>query len=209
MHQSIKQTVPPFPQPLDIVTLANYLRSDPDEDSESLALLSAQAAEEVERITGRVPLLSTYRLQQSAWVETESPRYSATADQSLASRSLEIPRTPLLEVTSVKYYDADGVQQTLSADSYIVCTDAEPGIIYLKSEYEWPELADRPDAVEIIFTAGISTTVQSIPARMKQAMLLLCRYYYAGGTPNEGDMGSDEERAMHILEGLKVGGWVK
>lgn len=198
---SIVRTIAPVFSPLDLEALANYLRVDAQEDVTHLEHLAAQAADEVERLTGRVLLSSTYRLSQDNW-PTDAIGYYL--------RAIELPRTPLLTVTSVKYYDEADVLQTLDSAQYIVCTDSEIGQVYLKAAYTWPDLSERPDAVQVLFTAGHATQVSEVPARLKMAMLLLCRYYYAGGTPNDRiEKADDYEKAMDILAGQKVGGWVQ
>lgn len=207
MEQSIVRTIQAAIQPLDIESVANYLRTDGDAEGEHLDDLINMAAAEVERITGRVMLSSTFRLQQATWVDALQAKYTPPVGQERLPHTLELPRTPLRTVTSVKYYDTDNVQQTLDAAQYIVCTDLEPGLVYLKSENDWPALAERPDAVQVIFTAGHGTTLAEIPARLKMAMLLLCREYYAGGSPNTSSTSSDAMRAMDIINGYKVGGW--
>jgi uncharacterized phiE125 gp8 family phage protein len=209
VNQSIVQSVAPILLPLDLVSVANYLRTDPDEDGDALEQLIAQAAAEVERLTGRVCLASTYRLQQSDWTEIPAGPHWASPSREPRPRTLELPRTPLIAVTSVKYYDQDGTQQTLDPSRYIVCPDLEPGLIYLNADLSWPTLQVRPDAVQVIFTAGHSTTVAAVPALLKQAMLLLCRFYYGGGTPNDDTaILNDYQKAENILTGQKVGGWV-
>jgi uncharacterized phiE125 gp8 family phage protein len=62
---------------------------------------------------------------------------------------------PLISVTSVKYLDTSGVEQTLSTDVYGVDTVSEPGRVYLKSAQTWPEVqADTPNVVTIRYQAG-------------------------------------------------------
>lgn len=208
MNLSIVKTIAATPDPVDLATVSAYLRADLDipSEAEHLQLLIAQAANEVERITGRVLLSSTFRQSQSDW--SEFPDNYLHNRNSLRSRALELPRSPLLTVTSVKYYDEDGEQQTVSSDNYLVCTDLEPGQIYFKTDFDLPVLQTRPDAVQVVFTAGHATTIGNIPPRLKMAMLLLCREYYAGGSPNA-ESGDDYNRAMLILNGEKVGGWTR
>ena len=61
---------------------------------------------------------------------------------------------PLATVTSVKYYDVNNAQQTLSSANYIVDTTGTFGIIQLKENQSWPSIYGRTDAVEVIFTCG-------------------------------------------------------
>lgn len=51
---------------------------------------------------------------------------------------VELPRPPLDSITSVKYYDEDGVQQTLDASKYLVTSGRDPGVVYPAPGEQWP-----------------------------------------------------------------------
>lgn len=85
-----------------------------------------------------------------------------------------INKFPISSIDSIKYYDSDNAQQTLSTSDYIAFIVAKPAHIYItstKSTYV------RPDAVEINFTAGY-TTADAVDEQAKQAVLLLTRHLY-------------------------------
>lgn len=199
LKTALRKIDPATALPLDIERVANYLRTDLSEDLLGLESLLERAAEEVERFTGKALINATYRYTLSDWPKTVN---------GYVSRIIELPRSPLVSVSSVQYYDADNVLQTLSTDSYAVGLDFEPGCIYLNKEYEWPEIYERLDAVQIVFVAGAGTDPNAISASVKQAMLLLCRAEFAGGNPNTNASSEDDVRAaMRILDGQRVTGW--
>lgn len=196
---TLKLVTPNKALPLDLSRVANYLRTDLSDDVEGLELLIARAAEEAERYTGRAMLNGTYRYTLSAW-----PKNAA----GYVSRIIELPRSPLVSVTSVQYYDDTNTLVTLSTSQYIVATDFEPGCIYLQTDYDWPELTERPDAVQITFVAGSGTKPVDVSPSLRQAMLLLCRAEYAGGNPNTSASPEDDMKAANrILDTQKAGGW--
>jgi uncharacterized phiE125 gp8 family phage protein len=84
-----------------------------------------------------------------------------------------LPRAaPLQSVTSVKYYDTSGVQQTLSASTYQVDTFSEPGRILLAPNQVWPSVqAGRALAVEVLYVVGW-TSADNIPADILEAIYL-------------------------------------
>lgn len=81
---------------------------------------------------------------------------------------------PLQSVTSVKYYDTNGTQQTLSASIYTVDTSSRPGRVALAADQSWPELQSNRLAsrVEIIYVAGY-TAPNLIPPSVLQGMRIL------------------------------------
>jgi uncharacterized phiE125 gp8 family phage protein len=62
---------------------------------------------------------------------------------------------PLASVTSVQYYDASGVLQTLSTDTYDVDTLSEPGCVRLKPDQVWPQTqVGKALAVQVVYVVG-------------------------------------------------------
>lgn len=184
---------------LDLEAVSSYIRTDLDQDVEEIQLLIQRADEAVERRSSRALLTSTYRSYFSFW---------PTLSTDTVSRVLELPRSPLVSVASVKYYDTDNVLQTIAASNYIVCTDTEPGLVFFVSDYDLPELFTRPDAIQVVFTSGYGTSPTSVPASLRQAMLLLIRHENPSGDPNSrGNKLSDHDAAMNIIDSYKVGGW--
>ena len=81
---------------------------------------------------------------------------------------------PLASVTSVKYYDASGVQQTLATTYYLVDTLSEVGRVCLAPLQSWPSVqADRPLAVEIIYVLGYATAALVPPDIVDAVCLFL------------------------------------
>ena len=184
---------------------ANYLRVDSTAEVGELDSLVYMATEECERYTGRALVSATYRLIMDDWPLAYP--YDAGSRQYTAQMSL--PRTPLVSVESVQYYDENNALQTFSASNYVVVAyDDMPGKIALKQDVSWPALYKRPDAVQINFTAGYGTNAYLVPAAIKRAALLLCRHHYAGGNPNTYTTPmTDEQTAYNLLNGYRVAGW--
>jgi uncharacterized phiE125 gp8 family phage protein len=84
---------------------------------------------------------------------------------------------PLQSVTSVKYYDTDGVQQTLSTSYYDTDLLTRPGRVVLKSGQSWPATQSerRNGRVEIIYIVG-QTAVSSVPDLIKQGIRVYVTY---------------------------------
>lgn len=91
------------------------------------------------------------------------------------SAAVRLPLPPLRSVASVRYYDAEGVLQTLSASAYTVDTVSQPGWIALNAGESWPDTADMINAVIVRFEAGYDT----IPQPVKHAALLLIGHWFA------------------------------
>lgn len=95
----------------------------------------------------------------------------------LGLEAIYLPKTPLVSVTHVKYYDTSNVQQTLATSVYKTFTTREPGEIRLKYQQAWPFIYSEGGVVEVRFVAGYGSTA-SVPAGIKQAMLLLVHNWF-------------------------------
>lgn len=100
--------------------------------------------------------------------------YTQTWELSLdvfpCGRTIEIPLPPLQSVMTLKYFDVNNVEQTLSSARYTVDISSEPARIIIDST-GWPDIYDRPNAINIRFVCGYGTE-SAIPASLRAAMLL-------------------------------------
>ncbi len=93
---------------------------------------------------------------------------------------------PLASVSTVTYYDVDGVSQTLASTYYTVDTTSAPGRIVRAPDQDWPAVqSDRLMPVTIQYVVGYSTAA-AIPELIKQGILLYVAYLEAHrmGDPN-------------------------
>lgn len=129
-----------------------------DDDNSHDALLSAlirAAREFAEHYTGRA--LAPVTLE-------------AALDEFPSETYMDLPMPPVSSVTSVKYTDTAGAEQTMSADDYSLSTYGTSRRINLAADAEWPSTDDIADAVRVRFVAGYTTA--ALPKAVKAAMLL-------------------------------------
>ena len=94
---------------------------------------------------------------------------------------IPLPFPPLVSVESIKYYDIDGVQQTLDAGEYRLLTAREPGEICLRYGKTWPDVYDEPDAVQVEYLAGVAALAEDLGPEeewFRQAILLLVQAFW-------------------------------
>lgn len=93
-------------------------------------------------------------------------------------RYIELPLPPVQSVTSVKYVDVDGVTQTMSASLYHVSLTNERARVCLNDGESWPDTDRVLDAVWIEFVTGYGAAASSVPAPLRQGMLMLIGHMY-------------------------------
>lgn len=133
-----------------------------------------------------------------------------TLDWSLASfpasGEIALPRSPLLSVTSVKYLDTAGAEQTLSAAAYHALADDKFSRIERASGASWPAIAAHPRAVTVRWVAGY--TPAACPPAIKQAILLMVAHWYSNREA-AGDARSEMPLAVkYLTDPHKVHGWI-
>jgi uncharacterized phiE125 gp8 family phage protein len=84
---------------------------------------------------------------------------------------VEMPLPRLQSVTSVKYLDANGTEQTVDAGVYRVIT-GERGRIALAVGSAWPTPLYGQGAVTIRFVAGYGSAGSDVPEPIRQAIVL-------------------------------------
>lgn len=101
--------------------------------------------------------------------------WTKTLDEFPEAIRLDYP--PIVSVTSVKYFDVDGVQQTLSNVSYTLDNQSEPGWIVPAYGYIWPDTLQAINAVEVVYVAGYGGAAD-VPQAIKSWMLLMIGHLY-------------------------------
>lgn len=88
-----------------------------------------------------------------------------------------------VSVTSVKYTDGDGAEQTVPDTDYVLDAYSSEGRIVLADGASWPDTGDTTSAVRVRWIAGLS----ECPADVRAAMLLMIGYLYdnRGSVPVE------------------------
>lgn len=87
---------------------------------------------------------------------------------------------PLIEVEAVKYYDADGAQQTLDPAAYEVTAAEYFGEITPLDP--WPSVdVRRRRPVTVEYSAGYGETPESVPANLRAAIILHAATMYEAG----------------------------
>ena len=156
-----------------------------------LKRLLKSARQRVERYTGRALLSQSWKLTLDNF-----PRVDHSGKQ-----VFYLPRPPLISVTSLKYYDDDGVQQTLTdVTDYHVCLQSRPGRIEPAYNTVWPSVRNIAEGVEVIYVAGYGTEASDVPNEFIEAILITVEQLFRFENANE-----LPAAAMALLSSLQVG----
>lgn len=153
---------PPTEEPVSLPNAKSHLRVTSSDEDSLIDNLIRGAREWVENFTERALVTQTW---------------DYTLD-GFATDEIVIPRPPLQSVTSIKYIDPDGVEQTLATSEYVVDTAAARGIVCLAYGKAWPSTRVQANAVTIRFVAGYGAAA-AVPAPIKAACLLMIGELFA------------------------------
>lgn len=116
--------------------------------------------------------------------------------------AIKLRRGPIAEVTSVKYLDATGTQQTLAPADYTVDTASTPGYIVPAYGKAWPTTREQINAVEVEYIAGSA----AVPFALKAWMLLAIGDMYAHREGSTDRPTVPHDFADRLLDPFKVWG---
>ncbi len=156
---SYKQISEPVAEPVSQSLVNNHLAIDHTDND---ALITAQitgARVMAEKHTGLIFGARSFRMSLSCWP---------------GGQRIAFPVEPVASVTSFKYADVNGVQQTIDPANYRLWLDASPPILKLVSGYSYESLdSESPNPLTIEFVAGDDSN----NAMVANAIMLICEYW--------------------------------
>ena len=158
-YSLIESTAPAF-EPITLAEARDQASVDSDVDDALINSYIKAARIYATNINGRGMARATYTLT--------APRFPT---------EFILPRPPFSTVTSIKYYDTNGTQQTLADTVYSVDTGSEPGRVVLAYNQSWPTIRDVYNAVQVVYVSGYASAA-AVPENFKQAMRMLIAHWF-------------------------------
>jgi uncharacterized phiE125 gp8 family phage protein len=156
----------PTYEPISAADVAEYIRVDDlAQDELLLEGMITAARQYLEQYLARPIATQTLEEALTGWANP------IVLDSSLQS------------VTSIKYLDLNGAEQTLASNQYLVDTYSEPAQITPAYNVEFPELYAVPNNVKVRYvagyTSGSSPDLNPMPKPLRFAMMLIIGDLYA------------------------------
>lgn len=173
--------------PVSLDDAKRHLRVVSGELDEYIQSLLLAATEYCEGVTGRALRLSATLTQKYCQWPCNPVRFN---------------RQPVKSVTSVTYYDADNVSQTVSSSNYRLHTSSEAAAyLEIDGDFVKPTLYARDDAVTVTFVAGYSSA-DTVPETAKHAIRMIVGHWFNHNeTVNIGNITSEVPLAAAALLG--------
>ena len=150
-----------------------------DEDEKIKAFVDAatDAIDAYGGLSGRALITQTWRQDFDGFFDWRS-KNAGIFNPADRAPYLRLSIGDVQSVSSITYYDSNNAQQTLSPSVYTVLQDAIGPYVTLQQGQTWPSTAIRDDAVRITWVAGFGNTPDDVPAKYRQAILLLVAQWY-------------------------------
>lgn len=161
----------PAAEPISLAEAKLHARVETTDDDDLISALIAAAREEAEHKTGRALITQTRDLVLDAFPAAE----------------IDLRLPDVQAISSVKYIDPDGVEQTLAASAYSLDADSTPCWLLPAYGTDWPTTLDTANAVRVRFTAGFGATGADVPEpirawiKVRMASLYAQREAHVGG----------------------------
>lgn len=176
---SLKLITGPADTPISLEEAKAHLREDSDDFNDEIEAFIEAATDYCDGpqgFLGRAIIDQTWELTLDSFPGCGWSRHGSTTAE------IKIPMPPLIEIVSIRYDDADGVEQTLATTSYTVDARSEPG--WVLPVGSWPTTFSGINAVRIRFRCGYldqgaSPPEENVPGSIKAAIKLIVGNLYA------------------------------
>lgn len=174
---------PPDEEPVTVDEVRPQLELDLELFDEEIAGLIKAAREYVEKYCNRAIVTQTVELVLERFpAACDAPAVNNLKPVRPLEQFIELPRGRTVSVTSLKYRDGAGAEQTLvEGTDFLVDNVREPGRVHLAPEKSWPSTQRRWDAVRVRYVVG--TSVDEVPKSIKQAIQMLVKQMWINDTP--------------------------
>lgn len=150
-------------------------------------------------LIGSLLLTSRLHIEQALSIALITQQWRLVLDRWTKRNAVEIPLSPLQEVSAVRVRQSPAAFETLMPTTYVVdLASKPPRLVWNGAPRPDPQVA--ANGIEIDFTAGFGATAASVPAPLKHAILMLTAHWYEHRDPIE--VGSTSARIPDAVNDL-------
>ena len=136
-------------------------------------------------MSGNDDLLLVHGVQSAAtqWVEQHIRRSLISQGWELtldcwAYPWVELPRSPILSVSEVRYLDASGAPVVLAPAAYQLDGRSTPGRLAPAFGARWPATINQIAAITISYQAGYGASWNDVPEPIRHAIMMMAAHLY-------------------------------
>jgi len=177
-RHSVKVIEAPQVYPVLLQTLKEYLRLDGSSDDHLLGEYIAASTDAVQQYCGRYFINTKLELTMDGFAcdggrdNTLQDGYFTGHKATFIGQSgeFDLPCRPIQSISSITTFDESNTSAVYPAANYTL--DGPGGRVYLDTGATWPTDLRPRASVKIVFVAGYGPTYASVPAAIRQAILM-------------------------------------
>ncbi|MFC3051651.1 head-tail connector protein [Kordiimonas pumila] len=192
--------------PVLLDEVKDHLRIDGAEEDAALGALISTSVTLVETWLDMALINRTVAVYLDTWPETQAGTgtwWNGVADGVVSMLQSDIfhaplPVRPVSAVASIGVTAADGTTSAWNTDDYYLKPGLAPAIVR-KYGRVWPQPGVPADGIKITVTAGFGADWNTVPAGIRQALLMLVTHLYYNRGDTSGDPALKASGALGIL----------
>lgn len=184
----VKLITAPTDEPLTLTEAKAHMRFTASSEDTLITALIGVARGLCESETGRAMMAQTWELSLDNFAD-----------------EMWLDHPPVVSITSVKYTDVDGIEQTLASTEYVLDTASESRArVVLAVDKTWPDVYTGINNVRIRYVAGYANAA-AVPKQLKQWMLLQIGHWFKNReSVNVGNITSKLDYVDNLLDGYRI-----
>ncbi len=171
---------PPTIEPVTLAEARAHARVDDTADNSLVSALITAARRAAEAYTRRALITQSWAMY---------------LDQAPTENYFELPKAPLVGISSIVTYSDADAPTTFASSNYYVDLISKPGRVVLRSTATWPTFTRVSNGFVVNFVAGYGATGSDVPADIRQAILMIVSHLYE----NRGDTDAEMPRVAQTL----------
>lgn len=153
----------PAAEPVALAEAKAFLRVDGTDEDAFISTLVTAARLHVEGTTGQALIAQSWRVVLNGWPD---------------DRTIKLPVAPLISLTGVTAYNADGVGTSLAIGQFQPAPSSAPASIFVPNGIDGAPVLRQRAGIEIDYVAGYGADAADVPTDLKQAVLSLVGYWF-------------------------------
>ncbi|RLG44234.1 MAG: hypothetical protein DRN81_04995 [Thermoproteota archaeon] len=146
-----------------------------DEAKNHLKILSTETEDDA--LLTRVILAASEMLERECKLALITQTWGLYSDE--FKEEFHIFKHPVQAVSSIQYYDINGVLQTVDATHYFVDNVSRPARIIFKGDYIFPDIEEyRPNGLVFTFTVGYGDDATDVSSEVRSCLLMMLSHWY-------------------------------
>ena len=162
----------------------DWMRVSTSADDTIIAALSVAARRLCEEFTGRKFISQTWKLEIDGAPDASDDEWwdgvkeGSIRDLSRTGDYIDLLLGPVSSITSVKYYDRDNTESTLSSASYLLDGNSSPSRLCLNAGYSWPSSLRDRRSIAVTMVVGYGASASSVPEPIIVAIKSMIAFLY-------------------------------